>query len=212
MRRRTGVRAMRSYLETPGLNLRLVNPRFHEGRLCQATARTSMLIRRFGAGAREEATGNLCLGSKALVQQRVGNFLSGLGQPERRSRRALPDRPTIKGRSHSCETLSPISGTPQMHIPLWLWFSLERDFVGGCQYVGSRCFLDTSARIICTDWVRPGHYRGGLRIDRNWQQQKLCLMFIINILHTYRDRGTLMRIGVNIPNGLHRRLEPLSNT
>ena len=23
----------------------------------------------------------------------------------------------------SCETLSPIPGTPQMHIPLWFWFS-----------------------------------------------------------------------------------------
>ena len=42
--------AMRSYLETPGLNLRLVNPRFHGGRLCRATARTSMPMRRSGAG------------------------------------------------------------------------------------------------------------------------------------------------------------------
>ena len=28
--------------------------------------------------AREEATGNLCLGSKAKVQERVGSFLAGL--------------------------------------------------------------------------------------------------------------------------------------
>ena len=42
--------AMRSYLETPGLNLRLVNPRFHGGRLCRATVRTSMPMRRSGAG------------------------------------------------------------------------------------------------------------------------------------------------------------------
>ena len=28
--------------------------------------------------AREEATGNLCLGSKVKVQERVGNFLAGL--------------------------------------------------------------------------------------------------------------------------------------
>ena len=34
----------------PGLNLRLVNPRFHGGRLCRATARTSMLTRRYGIG------------------------------------------------------------------------------------------------------------------------------------------------------------------
>ena len=42
--------AMRSYLETPGLNLRMVNPRFHGGRLCRATARTSTPMRRSGAG------------------------------------------------------------------------------------------------------------------------------------------------------------------
>ena len=42
--------ALREYLRTPGLGLRLVNPRFHEGRLCRATARTSMLMRRSGAG------------------------------------------------------------------------------------------------------------------------------------------------------------------
>ena len=32
--------AVREYLRTPGLALRLVNPRFHEGRLCRATVRT----------------------------------------------------------------------------------------------------------------------------------------------------------------------------
>ena len=37
--------AVREYLRTPGLNLRLMNPRFHEGRLCRATARTSMPMR-----------------------------------------------------------------------------------------------------------------------------------------------------------------------
>ena len=42
--------AVREYLRTPGLRLRLVNPRFHEGRLCRATARTSTPMRRSGAG------------------------------------------------------------------------------------------------------------------------------------------------------------------
>ena len=42
--------AVREYLRTPGLELRLVNPRFHEGRLCLATARTSTGMRRSGAG------------------------------------------------------------------------------------------------------------------------------------------------------------------
>ena len=34
--------AVREYLRTPELELRLMNPRFHEGRLCRATARTSI--------------------------------------------------------------------------------------------------------------------------------------------------------------------------
>ena len=42
--------AVREYLRTPGLALRLVNPRFHEGRLCRGTARTSTPMRRSGAG------------------------------------------------------------------------------------------------------------------------------------------------------------------
>ena len=42
--------AVREYLTTPGLDMRLVNPRLHEGRLCQLTARTSTPMRPFGAG------------------------------------------------------------------------------------------------------------------------------------------------------------------
>ena len=42
--------AVREYLRTPGLGLRLVNPRFHGGRLCRATARTSTPMRQYGAG------------------------------------------------------------------------------------------------------------------------------------------------------------------
>ena len=45
---------------------------------------------------REEATGNLCLGSKAAVQQRVGSFLAGLasrsGEVKRRCRTVLQSR------------------------------------------------------------------------------------------------------------------------
>ena len=46
--------------------------------------------------ARKEATGNLCLGTKALVQQRVGNFLAGLvsrrDEVRRRCRTVLQSR------------------------------------------------------------------------------------------------------------------------
>ena len=62
--------AMREYLRTPGLGMRLVNlpgysPDFNADEA-------------IWGWAREEATGNLCLGTKALVKERVGNFLRGL--------------------------------------------------------------------------------------------------------------------------------------
>ena len=60
--------AMRSYLETPGLNLRLVNlpgysPDFNADEAVWGWVR-------------EEATGNQCLGTKALVQKKVNHLLA----------------------------------------------------------------------------------------------------------------------------------------
>ena len=62
--------AMREYLRTPGLGLGLVNlpgysPDFNADEA-------------IWGWVREEATGNLCLGTRAAVQERVGNFLHGL--------------------------------------------------------------------------------------------------------------------------------------
>ena len=62
--------AVREYLRTPGLDLRLLNlpgysPDFNADEAI------------WGWG-REEATGNLCLGSRAALQERVSNFLAGL--------------------------------------------------------------------------------------------------------------------------------------
>ena len=51
--------AVREYLRTPALDLRLVNPRLHEGRLCRGTARTSMPMRPSGAG-RERRPPAIC--------------------------------------------------------------------------------------------------------------------------------------------------------
>ena len=46
--------------------------------------------------AREETTGNLCLGTRAAVQERMGNFLSGLAsrkdEVRRRCRTVLQSR------------------------------------------------------------------------------------------------------------------------
>ena len=80
--------AVREYLRTPGLELRLVNlpgysPDFNGDEA-------------IWGWAREEATGNLCLGSRAKVQERVGSFLAGLasrsGEVKRRCWTVLQSR------------------------------------------------------------------------------------------------------------------------
>ena len=79
---------LREYLRTPGLGLRLVSlpgysPDFNADEAVWGWAR-------------QEATGNLCLGTKALVQERVSAFLSGLAsrkdEVKRRCRTALQSR------------------------------------------------------------------------------------------------------------------------
>ena len=80
--------AVRSYLKTPGLDLRLVNlpgysPDFNADEAVWGWAR-------------QEATGNLCLGTKPQVQERVGHFLAGLSsrkdEVKRRCRTVLQSR------------------------------------------------------------------------------------------------------------------------
>ena len=80
--------AVREYLRTSGLKLRLVNlpgysPDFNADEAVWGWTR-------------EGATGNLCLGTKALVKERVGNFLAGLAvrkdEVKRRCRTVLQSR------------------------------------------------------------------------------------------------------------------------
>ena len=80
--------AVREWLGKPGVNLRLVNlpgysPDFNADEA-------------IWGWAREEATGNLCLGTKKLVQERVGNFSDGLAgrkeEVKRRCRTILQSR------------------------------------------------------------------------------------------------------------------------
>ena len=71
--------AVREYLRTPDLNLRLVNlpgysPDFNADEA-------------IWGWAREEAAGNLCLGSRTAVQERVGKFLAGLASRKEDVRR-----------------------------------------------------------------------------------------------------------------------------
>ena len=106
--------AVREYLRTPELELRLVNlpgysPDFNADEAVWGWAR-------------EEVTGNLCLGSRAAVQERVGKFLAGLSSRKDEVRRRC--RTVLQSRAkHSRETPAPIPSTRQMHIPPWLWFS-----------------------------------------------------------------------------------------
>ena len=98
--------AVREYLRTPELELRLVNPRFHEGRLCRATAPTSTPMRLSGAGRERMRLGTCDWGAGRRwracpgVGRGEGRRLPGRAvQPERRGETALPDGPAIKGRN-----------------------------------------------------------------------------------------------------------------
>ena len=103
--------AVREYLRTPGLHLRLVNlpgysPDFNADEA-------------IWGWARQEATGNLCLGSKAAVQARVGSFLASLSSrrdevqrhcrtvlQSRAERLARPSSPNSKRISNAHPTLA----------------------------------------------------------------------------------------------------------
>ena len=80
--------AVREYLRTPGLELRLLNlPRYSSDFNADEAV---------WGWAREEATGNLCLGGREPVQERVGKFLAGLtsrkDEVRRRCRTVLQSR------------------------------------------------------------------------------------------------------------------------
>ena len=76
--------ALRAYLTTPDLNLRLVNlpsysPDFNADEV-------------IWGWARQEATANLCLGTRAAVQEKVGGLFRPPVQPSGGSQAPLPDR------------------------------------------------------------------------------------------------------------------------
>ena len=68
--------------------------------------------------AREEATGNLCLGTKALVQERVGNFLDGLSsrkdEVKRRCRTVLQSKAQSHRRASQPDSSSPANAHPTL--------------------------------------------------------------------------------------------------
>ena len=104
--------AMRSYLKTPGLNLRLVNlpgysPDFNADEA-------------IWGWVREEATGNLCLGSRTAVQARVGRFLDGLAgrrdEVRRRCRTVLQSRAEALMRDSMPDSQHPANAHPTLAL------------------------------------------------------------------------------------------------
>ena len=111
--------AVREFLQTPGLGLRLMNPRFHEGRFCRATARTSTLTRRSGAGRGKRRPGTCAWEPSLGCRRGSGTSWQGLTAGRRRSNAAAAPS-CNQGLKSCCETPSPIANPSQMHIPPWL--------------------------------------------------------------------------------------------
>ena len=104
--------AVREFLQQPGLGLRLVNlpgysPDFNPDEA-------------IWGWAREEATGNLCLGTKSRVQERVGNFLAGLADRKQEVKRRC--RAVLQSRAEKLLLHSqlPCHPTPNAHPTLAL--------------------------------------------------------------------------------------------
>ena len=104
--------AVREYLRRPGLGLRLVNlpgysPDFNADEA-------------IWGWAREEATGNLCLGSRAAVQERVGSFLSRLtsrkDEVKRRCRTVLQARAEALRRDSQPDPRLPANAHPTLAL------------------------------------------------------------------------------------------------
>ena len=100
------------YLRTAGLNLRLVNL---PGYSPDFTADEAIW-----GWAREEATGNLCLGTRAPVQERVGGFLAGLACRRddvcRRCRTVLQSRAEALVRDSQPDSLRPANAHPSLAL------------------------------------------------------------------------------------------------
>ena len=113
--------AVREFLQTPGLGLRLVNlpgysPDFNADEAVWGWAR-------------EEATGNLCLGTKALVQERGWELPPRAVQPERRGQAPLPNRPAIKGRNSQARHPDPFPALDKCTSHLGFGLVLQRRFL-----------------------------------------------------------------------------------
>ena len=86
--------ALRTYLTTPGLNLRLVNLPSYSPDFNADEA--------IWGWVRQEATANVCLGTRAEVRERVGDFFTHLDHRPARSQATMPHHPSgSRRRTHS---------------------------------------------------------------------------------------------------------------
>ena len=104
--------AVREYLKTPDLNLRLLNlpgysPDFNADEAIWGWTRA-------------EATGNLCLGSREAVQERVNGFLTGLAHRQnevrQRCRTTLQSRAEAQRRDSQQTTCLPANAHPTLAL------------------------------------------------------------------------------------------------
>ena len=72
--------AIRAYLTTPNLNLRLVNPVSSTGQALPSYSPDFNADEAIWGWVRQEATANQCLGTRAAVREKVGGFFTGLTQ------------------------------------------------------------------------------------------------------------------------------------
>ena len=104
--------ALREYLRTPELDLRLVNLPSYSPDFNADEA--------IWGWAREEATGNLCLGTREAVQERVGNFLAGLANRQdevrRRCRTVLQSRAEALLRNSQPDSRRPANAHPTLAL------------------------------------------------------------------------------------------------
>ena len=119
--------ALREYLQTPDLELGLVNPPFHGGRLCRATALTSTPMRQYGDGQGRRRRETDAWAPR--LRCRRGRAAFSPGWPTGKMRSNGVAGPSCKqGLKHSCGS----PGIREMDIPPWLWFStIWRDTASG---------------------------------------------------------------------------------
>ena len=111
---------MREYLRTPELELRLVNPVSSTGQALPGYSPDFNADEAVWGWAREEATGNLCLGSRAAVPERVGKFLAGLSsrkaEVKRRCRTVLQSRAETLPRDSRPDSQHPANAHPTLAL------------------------------------------------------------------------------------------------